>query len=86
MKLSWKKTEPDRLSDLFEVLSGALTQQEAEGVLSRLKEEEWLSNREYQLLRALMSREVLDMMDAEYQDALRAKMLQAALIALCRED
>jgi transcriptional regulator CtsR len=85
VKLSWTKTETDRLSDLFDVLGDALTQQEAEGILSRLKEEEWLSDREYQLLRALMSREVLDMA-AEYQDALRAKMLQVALIALCRED
>jgi transcriptional regulator CtsR len=85
VKLSWKKTEADRLPDLLEALGDSLTQQEAEGILARLKEEEWLSGREYQLLRALMSREVLDM-EPEYQDALRAKMLQAALIALLRED
>jgi transcriptional regulator CtsR len=85
VKLSWKKTEADRLSDLFAALGDSLTQQEAEGILSRLKEEDWLSNREYQILRALMSREVLDM-KPEYQDALRAKMLQVALIALRRED
>jgi transcriptional regulator CtsR len=85
VKLSWEKKESDRLRDLFEALGNSLTQQEAEGILARLKEEEWLSNREYQLLRALMSREVLDM-DPECQDALRAKMLQVALIALRRED
>jgi transcriptional regulator CtsR len=84
VKLSWTKTGSDRLPELFEALGDSLTQQEAEGVLARLREEEWLSGREYQLLRALMSRDVLDM--TEYQDALRAKMLQVALIALRRED
>jgi transcriptional regulator CtsR len=85
VKLSWEKTEQDRVRNLFEALGDSLTQQEADGILARLKEEDWMTGREYQLLRALLSREVLDM-ESGYQDALRARMLQVALIALCRED
>jgi transcriptional regulator CtsR len=85
VKLSWEKAEEDWLTDLFEALGDSLTQQETEGILERLKDEQWLSVREYNLVRALLSREVLDI-SAQYQDALRAKMLQVALLALCRED
>ena len=85
VKLSWEKDEQDLLSELLETLDNSLTQQEAGGILERLKEEKWLTNREYQMLVALMSRDVLDMAD-KYQDAIRAKMLQMALLTLCRDD
>jgi transcriptional regulator CtsR len=87
VKLSWEKTEEDWLTELFEALGDSLTQQETEGILERLKDEQWLSVREYNLVRALLSRDVLDISaQGQDQDTLRAKMLQVALLTLCRED
>ena len=85
VKLKWEKEEQDFLTELFEALDNSLTLQEAEGILERLKEENRLTSREYQMLIALMSRDILDMADAN-QGAIRAKMLQMALLTLCRDD
>lgn len=85
VKLSWDDLSDCAAARLPETQQEALSQNEAEGILRRLLEEDWLTQREFQLLRMMLSREVL-LGSAQAQDVQRTRLLQAALTALCRMD
>jgi len=85
VKLSWEDLNDCSAARLPEKQQAALSQNEAEGILRRLLEEDWLTQREFQLLRMMLSRDVL-LGDAQVQDVQRTQLLQAAVTALCRMD
>jgi transcriptional regulator CtsR len=85
VKLSWDDLSDYAAARLPETQQEALSQNEVEGILRRLLEEDWLTQREFQLLRMMLSREVL-LGSAQAQDVQRTRLLQAALTALCRMD
>jgi transcriptional regulator CtsR len=87
IKLSW-----DDLQGMQESGQGQLagipediSQNEAQGIIKRLFEEDLITQREYQLLRMMISRDVL-MGNTKQQDAQRARLIRGALTALCRMD
>lgn len=86
VKLSWDAFPRYMLKDVFEELGvGGLDQWEAEGILKRFYEEELITRREYNVLKAVISRETLAL-ELPERDFIRAKIMQAVLAALCRND
>lgn len=86
IKLAWDVFPQYALKDVFEEISiEGLDQWEAEGILKRFYEEELISEREYNILKAVISRETLALKLPE-RDLIRAKIMQAVLTALCRND
>lgn len=86
IKLSWEAFPHYMLKDVFEDLGvGGLDQWEAEGILKRFYEENLITRREYNVLKAVISRETLAL-ELPEQDFIRAKIMQAVLAALCRND
>lgn len=85
IKLSWEDDPHQKVKQIFHNLGMELDQGQAEGMLNRLKFEEFITPREYHILKAIISRETLQM-DLPQRDILRVKIIQAALAALSRDD
>ncbi|MEA4891579.1 MAG: CtsR family transcriptional regulator [Peptococcaceae bacterium] len=86
VKLDWNKLPEIEVTALPALRQQeGLSQGEAEGILERLWEEDLITAREQQLLRAIMDRQVLKGSAAE-QAELRARLLSAAISALFRQD
>ncbi|MBZ4654572.1 MAG: CtsR [Peptococcaceae bacterium] len=85
IKLSWDKLSQKEIQDVYSSLGDSLDQWEAEGILRRLKEEDILTDREYYMLKAIISRDTLQISLPE-RDFIRLRILQAALAAISRDD
>ncbi len=85
IKLSWDKLSQKEIQDVYTNLGDSLDQWEAEGILRRLKEEEIITDREYYMLKAIISRDTLQISLPE-RDLVRLRILQAALTAISRDD
>lgn len=84
-KLAWDNSSSQLFKEMFEALEGGISQREAGGILKRFWEEKLITAREYNLLKMITSRETLTLALPE-RDLLRAKIMQAILLALCRLD
>ncbi|MGI6588170.1 MAG: CtsR family transcriptional regulator [Peptococcia bacterium] len=84
-KISWDVFPHYILKNIYKEMEPGLEQREAEGVLRRFYEEKLITTREYNILKAIISRETL-VIDLPERDFVRAKIMQAVLTALCRED
>ena len=62
-----------------------MDQWEAEGVIKRFYEEKLITRREFQLLKAIVSRETLAI-DLPERDMIRGRIIKAVLTTLCRKD
>lgn len=85
IKISWDVFPHYFLKNVYEDIEMGLEQWEAEGILKRFYEEKLITVREYNLLKAIISRETLTV-DLPERDLIRAKIMQAVLTALCRKD
>lgn len=85
IKLSWEQELESEVRQIYENVGMAIEQWEAEGILKRLYEEDFITGREYQILKAIISRETLQL-DLPQRDVVRARIVQAALTALNRSD
>jgi len=85
VKLVWLDQTGSDVHNLYGNVGTQIDQNEAEGLLKRLKEEEIITSREYHLLKAVTDRCTLAV-ELPQRDMLRAKILQAALAALSRND
>lgn len=85
IKLSWDKLSQKEIQDVYSSLGDSLDQWEAEGILRRLREEDILTDREYYILKAVISRDTLQISLPE-RDLVRLRILQAALAAIARDD
>ncbi len=85
VKLSWDVFPQHFLKDVYEELGMGIDQWDAEGVLKRFYEEELITEREYNILKAVINRDTLALKLPE-RDFIRAKIMQAFLMVLCRED
>lgn len=72
-----------RLAEVLE--DRPLSQQAAEGIVTRLEEEGVVSRREAMLMRAVLDREVLNL-ELPARDFLRGRLLRVMLLTLLRED
>jgi Transcriptional repressor of class III stress genes len=83
------KLELDEKSVLVNYLSRLIgediTQQGAEGIISRLWEEELVTRRELEIMKAAVNRDILRM-SLPARDNLRASILKAMLVALLKTD
>jgi len=61
------------------------TQEQSYGIVQRLYDERLITNREKQMLKAAMSRDVLDV-DVSYKNKIRANLLSAMLAAILGKD
>ena len=84
VKLSWEELSADSWEALPEKEEG-VSQGEAEGILTRLKEEGCITKREQLLIRAMLDCQVLGCLGQE-QDRFRARQLLSAVNALLRVD
>jgi len=71
---------------LDEIISSELTLNQAEGLLEYLRKEGFLSRRETQILKNIVSDNVLSGSLLKNPDVLRAQILQSILITILRED
>ena len=85
IKLSWDDLAADSREGFPNLESEGVGQGEAEGILRRLQEEEFLSAREFMLLRSLLDRQTLGGSRYE-QDRLRARLLLTAVSTIFRLD
>lgn len=85
VKLSWNSEEVSDIREIFHNLGSSIDQREAEGVVRRLREEGFITMREYYILIAILSRDTLQI-DLPQRDQIRARIIQAALMALNRND
>jgi transcriptional regulator CtsR len=85
VKLSWDVFPQHFLRDVYEELAMGIDQWDAEGILKRFYEEELITEREYNILKAVINRDTLTLGLPE-RDLIRAKIMQAFLMVLCRED
>lgn len=85
VKLSWNSEEVSDIREIFHNLGSSIDQREAEGVVRRLREEGFITMREYYILKAILSRDTLQI-DLPQRDQIRARIIQAALMALNRND
>lgn len=69
------------LDHIFRTIGDQIDQTSAEGLIYQLEEGEQISNREANLIRAAVSRDVLQL-KLPIRDEVRAKLLKAMLIAL----
>lgn len=72
-----------RLAEVLE--DRPLSQQAAEGIVTRLEEEGVVSRREAMLMRAVLDREVLNL-ELPARDFLRGRLLRVMLLTILRED
>lgn len=84
VKLSWNQ-EDNEAREMFHSLGNSIDQWEAEGLLRRLKEDGIITRREYYILKAVSSRDTLQI-ELPQRDEIRARIIQAALMALNRND
>lgn len=85
IKLSWNVIPQYFLKELSEDVRPGISQQDAEGVLKRLFKDELITNREYNILKAIMDRDTLALNLPE-RDMIRARIMQALFTTLCRDD
>lgn len=85
IKLSWEEEMESEARQLCENVGAAIDQWDAEGILQRLYEDDYVTSREYHILKAIISRETLQL-DLPERDILRARILQVTLTTLCRND
>jgi len=85
VKLSWGDLSAGSMEGFPAKEEEGVGQNEAEGILRRLREEDILTDREFILLRALLDRQVLEGSRAD-QDRLRARLLLTAVNTLLRLD
>ncbi len=82
-RINW---EPRSIpQELDEIIGRQLSQEEMEGFLYRLVEEEILSENEAALVRSLVQQELAGLSGIE-ADTLRARLLRVALLTLCHQD
>ena len=84
-KISWDVFPHYVLRNVYTDIDSGLEQWEAEGILKRFYEEELITGREYNILKAVISRETLAINLPE-RDLIRSKIIQAVVTALCRKD
>lgn len=77
--------EAESVLSVLRNLGSSMSEREAEGVIERLLRESIISNREAAMLRSAVKRETLQI-DLPIRDALRARILIAAMVALLSED
>jgi transcriptional regulator CtsR len=85
VKLSWNGQEDNEAREMFHSLGNSIDQWEAEGLLRRLREDGIITRREYYILKAVLSRDTLQI-ELPQRDEIRARIIQAALMALNRND
>ena len=85
IKLSWEQEPESDAKQIYENVGLAIDQWDAQGVLKRLYEEDFLTSREYHILKAITSRETLQV-DLPHRDIIRARIMQAILTSLNRND
>jgi transcriptional regulator CtsR len=67
--------------NIIQLVGDEVTQDEAEGIVYRLEEQEWITSREAVLMRSVITREVL-LIKLPQRDQIRARIIKAMLIAL----
>jgi len=78
--------DDERLLKLINDASNKLiSQQVGEGLVDRLCEDEFLTNREVMLIKAMINREALPV-DLPLRDLIRGNLLRAMLLTLVRDD
>ncbi|MDD2402855.1 MAG: CtsR family transcriptional regulator [Clostridia bacterium] len=85
VKLFWDTNSDATLKEIYKEMDIGIAQREAEGVLKRFCEEEYLTKREYNMLKAVVSRGTLAI-ELPERDYIRAKIMQAVIMFLCRND
>jgi transcriptional regulator CtsR len=85
VKLSWDTFPDFLLKGIYGDIGLNIDQWEAEGILQRFYEENYITKREYTMLKAIISRETLAI-ELPERDYIRARIMQAVLTALCRDD
>lgn len=85
VKLSWNGQENNEAREMFHSLGNSIDQWEAEGLLRRLREDGIITRREYYILKAILSRDTLQI-ELPQRDEIRARIIQAALMVLNRND
>ncbi|PAQ15180.1 CtsR family transcriptional regulator [Bacillaceae bacterium SAOS 7] len=73
--------QQDLIDQIITLVGKRISQSNADDIISRLVEEEVISNREAKIMMSVMDRSVLDM-DLPDRDELRARMIIAMLMAL----
>ncbi|WP_442857417.1 CtsR family transcriptional regulator [Bacillus sp. FJAT-42315] len=73
--------QQDLIDQIITLVGKRVSQSSADDIISRLVEEEVISNREAKIMMSVMDRSVLDM-DLPDRDELRARMIIAMLMAL----
>ena len=85
IKLSWDGYFADSAGGFPDLEETGVSQGEAEGVLSRFREEGVITDREYLLLRTLLDRQTLEGC-GQHSSMMRARMLMATINTLLRMD
>ncbi|MGI6605688.1 MAG: CtsR family transcriptional regulator [Peptococcia bacterium] len=85
VKLSWNVFPQHFFKELSENLKIGIDQHDAEGILKRFYEEELITGREYNILNMIINRDTLTL-DLPERDYIRARIMHALFVALCRED
>jgi transcriptional regulator CtsR len=85
VKLSWNVFPQHFFKELSEELKIGIDQHDAEGILKRFYEEELITGREYNILNMIINRDTLTL-DLPERDYIRARIMHALFVALCRED
>lgn len=85
VKLSWNAYPQHFFKELSEESELRIDQRDAEGILKRFYEDELITAREYNILKAIINRNVLAL-ELPGRDYVRARIMQALYMALCRDD
>lgn len=85
VKLSWNVFPQHFFKELSEELKIGIDQHDAEGILKRFYEEDLITGREYNILNMIINRDTLAL-DLPERDYIRARIMHALFVALCRED
>ncbi len=83
VKLSWEEEVEN--NKIYHKVGDEIDQRDSEGFLLRLYEDGFITVREFHMLKAITCRDTLQL-DLPERDYIRARVLQAALAALCRND
>jgi len=78
-QLSLDALEP--IVQLIQSFHASISQHEAEGLIDRLVRDEWITPREFKLMRSVVAREVLAF-DIPVRDQLRARLMTVMLTAI----
>lgn len=85
VKLSWNAFPQHLLKELSAESELRIDQRDAEGILKRLYEDELITVREYNILKTIIDRDVLAL-ELPARDYIRARIMQALYMTLCRDD